>query len=161
MSRIWRASRSKRKNDGNPFQRVKKDFDTHQENLRIFLEGEGDCGNLKISRFSGRFPDRRNCFSSACAPEKLNARYTPPRSIYGRASHQGFFDSLRGDFNRRICRIRPSKPNSRRFYPGIPPANRAPEGSSPRISRPVVCELRSPARPRVRETSALGRITNR
>ena len=50
--------------------RVKRDFDTLHENLRIFMEGEEDCGNLKICGFSGRFPDRRNCFSCACAPEK-------------------------------------------------------------------------------------------
>ena len=48
----------------------KKDFVTLHENLWIFMEGEKDCGNLKISRFSGRFPDGRNCFSCACAPEK-------------------------------------------------------------------------------------------
>ena len=62
--------------------RVKKDFDTHHENLRIFMEGEEASGNLKICGFSGRFPDGRNCFSCACAPEKPSATYTPPRSIW-------------------------------------------------------------------------------
>jgi len=48
----------------------KKIFDTFNENLRIFIEKEEDFGLLKISRFSGRNPDRRNYFSAAYALEK-------------------------------------------------------------------------------------------
>ena len=72
---------------------VSKFFDTHHENLRIFMEGEGDCGNLKICGFFGRFPDQRNCFFSACAPEKPSATYTPLRSICVGAGWR-FFDRL-------------------------------------------------------------------
>jgi len=39
------------------FLRVKMDFDTFNENPRIFIEKEEDFGLLKISRFSGRNPD--------------------------------------------------------------------------------------------------------
>ena len=52
--------------------RVKKHFDTFREK---------DCGLLKISQFSGRNPDQTNCFSAACALEKPDATYTPPRLI--------------------------------------------------------------------------------
>jgi len=45
-------------------------FDTFNENLRIFIEEEEDFGLLKISRFSGRNPDRRIYFSAAYALEK-------------------------------------------------------------------------------------------
>ena len=48
----------------------KRLFDTFDENLRIFIEEEEDCGNLKISRFSERFPDRRYYFPAACALRK-------------------------------------------------------------------------------------------
>ena len=57
-------------------------FDTFRENLRIFTEEEKDCGLLKISQFSGRNPDQTNCFSAACALEKPDATYTPPRLIH-------------------------------------------------------------------------------
>ena len=67
---------------------VSKFFDTLHENLPIFMEEEA-CGNLKISRFSGRFPDRRYCFSYAFAPEKPSATYTPPRPCVSK-----FFDTL-------------------------------------------------------------------
>ena len=65
-----------------PGLRVKKHFDTFRENLRIFTEEEKDCGLLKISQFSGRNPDQTNCFSAACALEKPDATYTPPRLIH-------------------------------------------------------------------------------
>ena len=72
----------KAENDISPPLRVKKHFDTFRENLRIFTEEEKDCGLLKISQFSGRNPDQTNCFSAACALEKPDAAYTPPRLIH-------------------------------------------------------------------------------
>jgi len=57
----------------------KKVFDTFNENLRIFIEKEEDSRLLKISRFSGRNPDRRNYFSAAYAPEKYG------RGVYAAA----------------------------------------------------------------------------
>ncbi|HIU34733.1 MAG TPA: hypothetical protein IAB02_09235 [Candidatus Pullichristensenella excrementigallinarum] len=66
----------------------KKDFDTHHENLRIFMEEEEACGNLKISGFSGRFPDGQNCFSCAYAPKKPSATYC--RRAPGRVAESNF-----------------------------------------------------------------------
>ena len=63
----------KAENDISPPLRVKKHFDTFREK---------DCGLLKISQFSGRNPDQTNCFSAACALEKPDAAYTPPRLIH-------------------------------------------------------------------------------
>ena len=43
--------------------------------------GKKDCGLLKISRFSGRNPDRGYCFFAAYALKKPNSTYTPPDLI--------------------------------------------------------------------------------
>jgi len=54
------------------------------ENLRIFIEQEGNCGLLKILRFSGRNPDGGYYFPSAYASEKygLTAHVAEP-DLYG------------------------------------------------------------------------------
>jgi len=55
---------------------VMRFFDAFNEKLRVFIEKKKDFGLLKILRFSGRNPDRRNYFSAAYALEK-----------YGRGVH--------------------------------------------------------------------------
>ena len=57
------------------------------------MEQEEDCGNLKISRFSGRFPVGRYSFSAADACGKRRARRTRRRARFSGGSVHVFFHS--------------------------------------------------------------------
>jgi len=63
------------------------------ENLKIFDELEKDCGLLKISRFSGRNPDRRYYFPAAFALGKSNSPHMS-LNLIEQAVLRSLFDGL-------------------------------------------------------------------